>query len=97
MKKRGRFKFSPGLAFIDFVQLCHTFETIAKFCCYNNNNNNNNNNNDNNNNNNNNNNNDNNNNNNYYYYYNVGIIVPVSVDMQSILYLQISYHIDLFN
>ena len=83
MKKRGRFKFSPGLAFIDFVQLCHTFETIAKFCCYNNNNNNNN-------------------NNNYYYYYyynyyNVGIIVPVSVDMQSILYLQISYHIDLFN
>ena len=80
MKKRGRFKFSPGLAFIDFVQLCHTFETIAKFCCYNNNNNN---------------------NNNYYYnyynYYNVGIIVPVSVDMQSILYLQISYHIDLFN
>ena len=80
MKKRGRFKFSPGLAFIDFVQLCHTFETIAKFCCYNNNNYNN--------------------NNNYYYYYNyynVGIIVPVSVDMQSILYLQISYHIDLFN
>ena len=74
MKKRGRFKFSPGLAFIDFVQLCHTFETIAKFCCYNNNNNN---------------------NNNYYYYYynyyNVGIIVPVSVDMQSILYPQISY------
>ena len=72
MKKRGRFKFSPGLAFIDFVQLCHTFETIAKFCCYNNNNNNNN-------------------NNNYYYYnyYNVGIIVPVSVDMQSILYLKI--------
>ena len=42
MKKRGRFKFSPGLAFINFVQLCHTFETIAKFCCYNNNNNNNN-------------------------------------------------------
>ena len=80
MKKRGRFKFSPGLAFIDFVQLCHTFETIAKFCCYNNNNNNN--------------------NNNYYYYYNyynVGIIVPVSVDMQSTLYSQISCHIDLFN
>ena len=77
MKKRGQFQFSPGLAFIDFVQLCHTFETIAKFCCYNNNNN----------------------NNNYYYYnyYNVGIIVPVSVDMQSILYLQISYYIDLFN
>ena len=74
MKKRGRFKFSPGLAFIDFVQLCHTFETIAKFCCYNNNN-------------------------NYYYYnyYNVGIIVPVSVDMQSILYPQISYYIDPFN
>ena len=79
MKNRGRFKFSPGLAFIDFVQLCHTFETIAKFCCYNNNNNNND-------------------YLNYYYnYYNVGIIVPVSVDMQSILYLQISYHIDLFN
>ena len=83
MKKRGRFKFSPGLAFIDFVQLCHTFETIAKFCCYNNNNNNNHN-------------NYNNDYLNYYYNYHV-IIVPVSVDMQSIWYRQISYHIDLFN
>ena len=79
-------KFSPGLAFINFVQLCHTFETIAKFCCYNNNNNNNN-------------------NNDYYNdyynyycnYYDVVIIVPVSVDMQSILYPQISYYIDPFN
>ena len=83
MKKRGRFKFSPGLAFINFVQLCHTFETIAKFCCYNNNNNNNHN-------------NYNNDYLNYYYNYHV-IIVPVSVDMQSIWYRQISYHIDLFN
>ena len=88
MKKRGRFKFSPGLAFIDFVQVCHTFETIAKFCCYNNNNNNNNNNNHNN---------YNNDYLNYYYNYYHVIIVPVSVDMQSIWYRQISYHIDLFN
>ena len=86
MKKRGRFKFSPGLAFINFVQLCHTFETIAKFCCYNNNNNNNNNHN-----------NYNNDYLNYYYNYYHVIIVPVSVDMQSTLYPQISCHIDLFN
>ena len=34
---------------------------------------------------------------NYYYNYYHVIIVPVSVDMQSTLYPQISCHIDLFN